>query len=159
MMARLENLALSIGAAAILLMGAMITLNVGLRLFGLALPDSIVLVRELMVAAIVLPLAAVTAARAHIAVEVLADLMPARVSAALVLLGWVVGLVAITPLVWAGWRELVQSWQSGAFFFGDLGWPKWPGRLVFVIGMTGFWLRLVALAVHDWRILRRDGRG
>ncbi len=151
MLKRIEALLLGLAALAVLAMGAMITVNVVLRLFGTSLPDSVVLVRELMVAAIILPLAAVTAARAHVCVEVLTNLMPPRVTQGLILVGWVIGLIAFAPLVYAGWRELASTWSSNSFYFGDLSLPKWPGRLIFFVGMAVFWLRLLLVLVQDSR--------
>lgn len=149
MLKRLETILLELGALAVMLMGAMITVNVILRLFGTSLPDSVILVREFMVAAIVLPLAAVTAARAHVCVEVLVNRLSLRTRHSLIILGWVVGLVAITPLVYAGGRELVSTWTRDAFFFGDLSLPKWPGRFLFFIGMALCWVRLWAILIED----------
>ncbi|WP_299965059.1 TRAP transporter small permease subunit [uncultured Roseobacter sp.] len=151
MLKRVEALALGLAAVAVFAMGAMITLNVVLRLFGTALPDSVVIVRELMVAAIILPLAAVTAARAHVCVEVLTNMLPQRVTQGLILIGWVVGLAAFAPLIFAAWRELAATWTSGSFYFGDLSLPKWPGRLVFFVGLCIFWLRLLTVLVADTR--------
>jgi TRAP-type C4-dicarboxylate transport system permease small subunit len=148
---RIETLLLGLAALAVLTMGAMITLNVILRLFGTALPDSVVLVRELMVAAIILPLAAVTAARAHVCVEVVTNMLPPRMTDFLILLGWVIGLIAFAPLVYAGWRELSATWSNNSFYFGDLSLPKWPGRLIFFLGMVAFWLRLLVVLVQDSR--------
>ncbi|MEP1441830.1 MAG: TRAP transporter small permease [Hyphomicrobiales bacterium] len=149
MLKKIETFLLGVAALAVLVMGAMITVNVILRLFGTSLPDSVVLVRELMVAAIILPLAAVTMARAHVSVEVLVNRLPARVTQGLILIGWVIGLIAFAPLVYAGWRELVATWSNSSFFFGDLSLPKWPGRLVFLIGMTVFWVRLFLVLLED----------
>ncbi len=155
MLKRVETILLGLAALAVLLMGAMITVNVILRLFGTSLPDSVVIVRELMVAAIVLPLAAVTAARAHVCVEVLVNQLPVRVKEGLILFGWVVGLIALTPLVYAAWRELATTATNGSFFFGDLSLPKWPGRLAFFIGLAVCWLRLVVVLVEDTRAFVR----
>ncbi len=152
MLKRFETLLLGLAALAVLIMGGMITLNVILRLFGTSLPDSVVLVRELMVAAIILPLAAVTAARAHVSVEVLVNQLPERTRQALILLGWVIGLIALAPLVYASWREFSSTWSSGSFFFGDLSLPKWPGRLVFMVGIAACWLRLLLVLIEDLRI-------
>ncbi|MGH1414980.1 MAG: TRAP transporter small permease [Pelagimonas sp.] len=149
MLKRFENILLGLAALAVLVMGAMITLNVVLRLFGTSLPDSVVLVRELMVAGILLPLAAVTAARAHVCVEVLTNRLPPRVTQFLILIGWVIGLVALAPMVYAGWRELVATWTKGSFFFGDLSLPKWPGRLIFFVAMSACWLRLFLVLIED----------
>jgi len=134
----------------------MITVNVVLRLFGTSLPDSVVLVRELMVAAIVLPLAAVTTARAHVSVEVLVNQLPARITQGLILVGWIIGLLAFAPLVYAAWRELASTWSSGSYFFGDLSLPKWPGRLLFFVGVLAFWLRILVILIDDMREFMRS---
>jgi len=154
----LESVLLGLAALAVLAMGTMISANVILRLFGTSLPDSVVLVRELMVAAIILPLAAVTAARGHVCVEVLTNRLPTRLTQWLVLIGWVIGLFALTVLTYAGWRELATTWSNGSFFFGDLSLPKWPGRLLFFVGMAACWLRLAIVVVDDTRALLRTKR-
>ncbi len=147
---RLEAVLLAVGAAAILALGAMITLNVlGRALLGASLPDTVVLVREAMVAAIVLPLAAATAARGHIAVAFLADRFPTRARSWTFVLGSVAGALALLPLLWAGWGELVHNWTTGGFFAGDLDLPRWPGRALFLIGVGACWVRLVVMAWGD----------
>lgn len=157
MLARVERALLAVGAGAILLLGLAITANVlGRGLLGVSLPDTVTIVRELMVAAIVLPLAAATAARGHIAVTVLADRMPPRAQAWLVALGSVVGALALGPLLWAGWNELAHNWTTGGFFPGDLRLPRWPGRALFLLGILACWVRLVTLA---WDDARRAARG
>ena len=78
-------------------------------------------------------------------------LLPTRVTNGLILIGWVIGLIAFVPLVYAGWRELVSTWTSNSFFFGDLSLPIWPGRLIFLLGMSAFWLRLLLVLVEDTR--------
>ena len=56
-----------------------ITVNViGRQLFGLAVPDIVIIVRELMIPTIVFPLAVATANRAHIAVTFVTDRMSPR---------------------------------------------------------------------------------
>lgn len=151
MLKQLENALLGAAALAVLAMGAMITANVVLRLFGTSLPDSVVLVSELMVAAIALPLAAVTAARAHVCVEVLTNRLPPRLTQGLILFGWVVGLLALAPMLFAAWRELLATWSKGSFYFGNLSLPKWPGRLVFFVALAACWLRLLLVLVEDTR--------
>lgn len=154
MLKRLENLLLAAAAMAVLAMGVMITVNVILRLAGNSLPDSVVIVQELMIVAIVLPLAAVTAARAHISVEVLTARLPERVQRALLPLGWIVGLVALIPLGWRGWTEFLSAWQGGSFYFGDLSVPKWPGLLCFALGIAVCCLRLLWILLEDLGIVR-----
>ena len=66
MLVNLEKILLGLGALAVIALGVLITSNVIARaLFASQVPDSVTMVRELMVAAILLPLAAAPAARAH----------------------------------------------------------------------------------------------
>jgi len=156
MLRRIELLLVDLAVAAVLMLGLLITVTVGLRAFANSgVPDAIVLVRELMVAAILLPLAAATARRAHIAVEVFANLLPGRARDALVIFGSVFGLLALAPMMWAGWREVTGTFASGSYYFGDLNLPKWPGRAVFLLGISFCWLRLALLVVGDLRALAR----
>ncbi|MEM8840052.1 MAG: TRAP transporter small permease [Pseudomonadota bacterium] len=158
MLKRIERILLDLSVMAVIALGAMITANVFARaVFNVGIPDSIVIVRELMIAAIVLPLAAVTANRGHIAVEFLTDLAPRPLRAVLIALGSLVGLLALIPLIFAGSREFFSTLESGSFFFGDLNLPKWPGQLLFVIGLSFFWIRLFVLFVQDiCALLRGD---
>lgn len=155
MLRRLEKLLLDLAIFAVIGLGVLITASVLLRTtLNTGIPDTVVIVRELMVAAIVLPLAATTVARAHIVVEFLSKMLPVRVQSWLVVFGSVFGLLALAPLIYAGWREVVDTFESGAFFFGQLSLPKWPGRVIFLFGMSFCWLRLLLMAVDDVRKIR-----
>lgn len=155
MLRRLEKLLLDLAVFAVVGLGVLITASVLLRaLFNSGIPDTVVMVRELMVAAIVLPLAAATAARSHIVVEFVAGKMPVRVQSWLVVFGSVFGLLALAPLIYAGWSEVVHTLESGAFFFGELSLPKWPGRVIFLFGISFCWLRLLLMAIGDVRRIR-----
>lgn len=158
MLKRIESALWSLGALAVIALGLMITANVAARaLFQTGIPDSVIIVRELMVAAIVLPLGAVTAARAHVAVEFVTNRLGPRGRSYLIVLGSVVGMLALLPLLFAGWRELSGTWAKGSFYFGDLGLPKWPGRLLFLLGIAIAWVRLAELATRDSLTILRGG--
>lgn len=155
MLKALESFLLNLAVAAVIALGLLITASVVSRaLFNFALPDTIVIVRELMVAAIVLPLAAATLARSHVAVEFIAARLPHRAQAWLAVFGSLVGLFALMPLIYAGGREFSHTFTSGGFFYGDLELPKWPGRLIFLLGISLCWLRLLVLVVQDIRAIR-----
>lgn len=159
MLRRIERLLVDLSILSVLGLGLLITLNVILRaVFNTGLPDTTVLVAELMVAAVILPLAATTTARAHIVVELIAKRLPPRVCDALIVFGSVFGLFALAPLIWAGWRETTHAIESGAFYFGELHLPKWPGRLIFLVGVSFCWLRLLVMVVQDIRTMRAGGR-
>ena len=155
MLGRVETLFLHISILAIILLAVMITGNVITRaLFQTSIPDAIVIVKELMVAAIVLPLAMATATRSHVVVEFLATRFPLRVQGWLIVFGSIMGLLALAPLIYAGTRELLHTVESGEYFFGDMELPKWPGRLIFLLGLAVCWLRFLVLTVQDIRALR-----
>ncbi|MFK7858185.1 MAG: TRAP transporter small permease [Granulosicoccus sp.] len=150
MLSRLENWLHSLGAIAVIALGALIAGNVLLRaVFDYSIPDSVVIAKELMIAVVILPLSAVTVARANVVVEFLANHLPVSVQRWLIVFGWLVGLLVMVVLLFSGWRELVSTWQSGGFFFGDLSLPKWPGRLLFVLGVAVCVVRLVQMLFSD----------
>jgi TRAP-type C4-dicarboxylate transport system permease small subunit len=159
MLTRIESFLLNLAAAAIIGLGLLITTSVVLRAtLNSGIPDTINMVGELMVAAIVLPLAATAAARGNIVVEVLSERLPARTQDWLVVLGSFVGLLALAPLIWAGWKEAVHTIESGSYFFGQLSLPKWPGRVIFLFGVSFCWLRLALQMAGDIRTIRAGGR-
>ncbi|WP_197918521.1 TRAP transporter small permease [Thiosulfatihalobacter marinus] len=158
MLRRIERLLLDLAVFAVIGLGVLITASVLLRAaFNSGIPDTIVIVRELMVVAIVLPLAVATLDRAHIVVEFLSNKMPTRVQDWLIVGGSIFGLFALSPLIFAGWRETVHTIESGAFFFGQLNLPKWPGRVIFLIGISFCWLRLLLMVIGDIRTIRSGG--
>lgn len=159
MLRSFETFLTGLAIACVVAMCLLITGGVLTRsLLGWGIPDSIVLVRELMVGAIVLPLAAVSAARSHIAVEFVFDRFDKRTQAWLVAFASLFGCLALLPILYAGWRELAHTVKIGSYFFGDLQLPKWPGRALFLLGMGTFMARMMTLAAID--VLRAmSGRG
>lgn len=157
-MKAIERIMLELAVVAALALALMITVNViGRQVFGWTIPDVVVLVRELMIPTIMLPLAAATANRAHIAVTFVTDRMSPGWRGRMMVLGWIVGLIAVLPLLYASWRDLSAAWSSGEFYDGLLGIPRWPMRLVFLLGLVAMWVRLAMVAAHDMAELRRTG--
>lgn len=154
----LERTLLDLSVLAVILLCGVIVANVIMRVgFGTGLPDAIIMVRELMIAAIVLPLSAATAMRAHVAVTFLADRLPVLWRGRLILLGHGVGILALIPLLYASWRMFGQVWTSGEFYYGDMNLPRWPGLLLFFAGVVLMWVRLWIMLFYDARQLRRNG--
>ncbi|MCP1168184.1 TRAP transporter small permease [Limimaricola litoreus] len=159
MLTRIESFLLNLAALAIIGLGLLITTSVVLRAtLNSGIPDTINMVGELMVAAIVLPLAATAAARANIVVEVISERLSPATQDRLVVLGSLAGLFALAPLIWAGWNEAVHTIESGSYFFGQLSLPKWPGRVIFLFGVSFCWLRLAIQVWSDIRTIRAGGR-
>lgn len=158
MLVPLEKILLALGAVAVIGLGVLITSNVIARaVFNSFIPDSVIMVRELMVAAIVLPLAAATAQRAHVSVAFLSDRFPPRLRSWLIVAGSLFGMIALAPLFYKGCLELIKVIERGSFFAGDLDLPKWPGLAFFVLGLGAAWLRLLELFVRDALTVARGG--
>lgn len=150
MLSRLEQILVDVATISIILLAILIFADVvALNVFDAAIPDTVVIVRELMVLAIVLPLAAATTKRAHISVEFVTNFLPDRIVNWCIVVGGLVGVLALVPLIWSGSQELLHQWNTGSAFYGELNLPKWPGRLAFVIGITLCWLRLVIMVICD----------
>ncbi|MBU2956900.1 TRAP transporter small permease subunit [Paracoccus sp. 1_MG-2023] len=154
----IERTLLDLSVLALIALAGVIFANVGMRwLLGTGLPDAIILVRELMIAAVILPMAAATAARGHVAVTFFSDRMPPDLRGWLVVLGHLVGVLALIPLIFAAWRVTSQVWSSGEFYYGDLNLPRWPGVALFLVGLGLMWLRLCLMLAGDIRQLMRGG--
>lgn len=146
----IETVLAWISAACILAAGLYIVAGIVLRTaFNSGTYDELVIVSELMVGAIVLPLALVCAKRGFIAVEVVSGLLGARTQRGLDLLSDAIGLLAVIPMLIAGALALGHILEDESFYFGMLNLPKWPGYVVFVVGYAVFAIRLLDLLVHD----------
>ena len=157
-MKTVERIMLELAVISAFALAVMITVNVIARaVFGWTVPDVVIIVRELMIPTIMLPLAAATANRAHIAVTFLTDRMNAKMRGRMIVLGWFVALIALLPLMYAGTRALSAAWSSGEFYDGQLGLPRWPMKLVFLVGLAAMWVRLAMIAASDMIELRRTG--
>ena len=159
MLHKLEDAFINVATVAIILLAALIFADVvALNLFKSAVPDTVIIVRELMVVAITMPLAAATAKRVHIAVEFVTNYLPTKMVNWFVVFGTLFGAMAMVPLIWSGFNELSHQWTTGSAFYGDLNLPQWPGRLAFVIGISLCWLRLVTMFFTDSLTLLRGGK-
>lgn len=118
-------------------------------LYRPVIPDDVLVVRELMVAVILLPLAGVTAHRAHISVTVFTNWVAGRGTAFLSALGHCVGLMFVSWLIWAGWRLFHSAWTSGEYYDGDIYIPMWIGYAVFLVALMTFAGRLIAMIRRD----------
>ncbi len=146
----LEKILIALGAACILIFGAYITLGIIFRSFiGSQIYDEVVIVGELMVGALILPLAFIAADRGFIAVEVLTSHFGRKTQNWLNVLTALVGLAAVMPITYAGFLSFIHAWEEGNFFFGLLELPEWPGRFAFLVGYLFFLLRLIDLLIHD----------
>ncbi|GGE81186.1 hypothetical protein GCM10011533_37010 [Streptosporangium jomthongense] len=146
----LENVFIYFGALCILIMGGLITVSVLMRTFGnSSVTDEVTIIGELMIGALILPLAFVAADRGFISVEIFTQKLGPGFQKALNLLAAVVGLLAVMPITYAAYTTMVDAYTSGGYFFGMLQLPKWPGATAFFAGYFLFFLRLVDLTITD----------
>ena len=151
-MKRIEHVLDTVAAIAIVLLGLLITANIIAReVIQTGVPDIMIMVRELMIPAILFPLAGATAARAHIAIEVIANLFPDGLNRWIAVLAGLIGLLIASVLLFAGWMEFWKTFNSNAHYGGTFFWPKWPGRALFVIAIAFFELRLLNVFWVDLR--------
>lgn len=152
MLERLERIFIDAAVIAIILLAALIFADVvALNVFNSSVPDTVIIVRELMVVAIIMPLAASTARRAHISVEFVTNSLPPKLVNWFVIFGSLFAALALMPLIWSGYRDLLHQLGTGSAFYGDLSLPQWPGRLAFLIGLALCWVRLVVMIIGDFR--------
>jgi|TARA_R110002167_G_scaffold28926_11_gene96755 TRAP-type C4-dicarboxylate transport system permease small subunit len=152
MLKKIEQGALMIAGVCIVTLGLMITLTVVTRnLFGWGVTDDVVIVRELMVGAVFLPLAYVTADYSHITIEFLFKRLGKYAKLWMLAIGSLISLLILLPLVFSAWQGFFHAASSGAYFFGELELPEWPGRFAFFAGAALFIVRLSIIFVADMR--------
>lgn len=150
----IERLEIVIAQWALIIMALLVGLNVFSRLLSFEIvPDTVLLIRELMVCVIVLPLAFLAAQREHISVTIFTEKVGARGKLALSLLSSLAGLIFSIFVLSAGWRLFAESLSSSEYYYGTLHIPQWPGHLLFFIGFLLLALRLFALFLGDIKAL------
>jgi len=154
----IENLALWIGCAALLLMGLIVTGSViGRGMFNHPVPDDLLLIGLLMVCVIVLPLAYVERQKGHIAVIVVANLLPLRVQAILaafgnLLFGLFLGTMGVVVA-----KKVPSEIAQNLYYDGQLDVPTWPMKCIFAFGVAAFLLRLTMNTYESLREAYRPG--
>ncbi|MFT4806703.1 MAG: TRAP-type C4-dicarboxylate transport system permease small subunit [Paraglaciecola sp.] len=152
MLKKIEQGALILAGVCIVALGLMITLTVVTRnLFGWGVTDDVVIVRELMVGAVFLPLAYVTAGYGHISIDFIFKRLGKHAKLWLLAIGSLISLLILLPLVFSAWQGFFHAASFGAYFFGELELPEWPGRLAFFAGAALFIVRLSIILITDMR--------
>lgn len=145
-----EKVFLYAGVICVFALALLISSSVLLRtVFNSGIPDEVVIVGEFMIGALVLPLAFVAADRGFITVEIFTQAFGVKVQQALNVLTSVFGVMAVAPITYAAYLSFVDVVDSGAYFFGLLELPKWPGRSLFFFGYILFFIRLIDLSIFD----------
>jgi len=141
----IERIAIAIAAVAVLAAGAIICINVaGRATIAFSIPDAEIIIQDLMVLAVLLPLATVAGRRAHIAVDVFVRRLTPRAQRCLNAAMGVLSVLFLIPIAWSGWANFTSAWRTGGYYDGGLEIAEWPGRLAFLVGMLIF----VARSIH-----------
>lgn len=152
MLNRIEFVLDTLGAISIALLCLLIVAIVTCReFFGFGVPDGIIIVREFMVPAILFPLSAATAKRAHVSIEVIANHFPASLNRWIAVFAALVGIVVVSALLVGGWEQLLKTLERGSHHGGDLFIPKWISRGAFVLAFAFVLLRLLTILWTDLR--------
>lgn len=151
-----ENAFLKISMLATVVLLAMMCLSVaGRALFHLPIPDDVVLAENMMPIIIALPFAYATARRGHIEVEVFTAWLPKKYHQPLNALAHLIALVIFSAILWCVWLGVVKDWHTGQYYEGELYLPVWPTKLVFVIGVALFCIRLLLNLLEDLNLKKR----
>lgn len=153
----LERVFLVLAMAGICALCLTVTITVISRaIYKPLIPDDVLIVREIMVVAILFPLAAVTGSRAHIAVTIFSEWLGVRAKRILAILAHCVGLIFSASLLFAGCRLFIEAWKSGEYYDGDIYIPMWIGYATFILALIAFFIRLIVMLFHDLRMLSRS---
>ena len=66
-------------------------------------------------------------------------------------MGTLISLLILIPLALSAWQGFSHAASSGAYFFGELELPEWPGRFAFFAGAALFIMRLSIILVADFK--------
>jgi TRAP-type C4-dicarboxylate transport system permease small subunit len=141
----IERAAIVVAAVAVLAAGAIICINIaGRSTIGFSIPDGEIIIQDLMVLAVLLPLATVAGRRAHISVDLFVRTLGPRTQRWINAAMGVLSVLFLIPIVWSGWANFAAAWRGGGYYDGGLEIAEWPGRLAFLVGMLIF----VARSIH-----------
>jgi TRAP-type mannitol/chloroaromatic compound transport system permease small subunit len=95
--------------------------------------------------------------RAHIRMDFLPGVMPARWRPAYEAFLSLVAMLAVTSLVYATWFSFTRSWSLGDSTM-DIRAPIWPSKLLLFVALSMLWLRLALGTVGFLRLWREMSR-
>ena len=155
-----ERLLLVLGIVALGIVCVVVTYTVIARVVGAPLvPDDVQIVRQVMIAVIIFPMAAVSALRMHIVVTIFSNWMSLRAKVRLAAFGDIVGLLLVTILLAGAIRLFLDSFESGEYYDGDIRIQYWMAHLAYAVALAALWLRMAALAWIDVAAARSRHRG
>jgi len=145
-----EQVFLKFSMLTIVILLALICISVlGRTFFNWPIPDDVVLAENLMPVIVALPFAYATARRGHIEVEVFTSWLPQQFLKPLSAFAHLLALLIFSAILWCVWIGVLKDLDSGQYYEGELALPVWPAKLVFVIALALFCLRLLMNLCED----------
>lgn len=130
-----------IATAATLLLMLAITLDIAARtISGASIPGVFELGETVLVAAIFLGLAYAGSTNGHIAVDLVTERLPHKVSRWVVAFAWLASSVFLAWILWATLARALESSASNESRMGLIAWPLYPARWIIVIGLAAMLL-------------------
>lgn len=135
-MARLNDLAVTISSAALVIMAFMITADVILRfLFNAPLPASVEVSQLLQPYVVLLPMAYTLAVGQHVRVTIVTNLLPPAARGACEILTYVLDFILFSIVAYYGWTEFAHSLAIREVMFAAIELPWWVGKFALPAGM------------------------
>lgn len=152
-MLKVNQIAVSLGGIALLLMAVIGAADVIGSGFGTPVIGAYELIETLMVITIFMSIAAAQQQGAHINVELVTKLLGPRVQVVLMLFGLICSGALFGLIAYFGWFATLKSFASGEIRQGQLGFPVWPARMALALGSSLMVLQCAVQFVGTLRAL------
>jgi TRAP-type C4-dicarboxylate transport system permease small subunit len=93
----------------------------------------------------------------HVRLEVVMTRLPVKMRTRLRLACTVIELLIVTLLLYAGARDALSAFVTGASVTGTKPMLLWPVKTVMVAGLVLFWLQLLARSLSFLKEMRSNG--
>lgn len=134
-----------------------ITLDVGLRNFGVAVQGTLEIVSfYYMVLLVMLPMGYVELKNEHIRVDLFAQMMPGAAQLALYVMACLLGMLFFGMLAWQTLLDALKATRSGEEAMANFTFYIWPARWALPIGFGALFLASLSnllRALHERRAL------
>jgi TRAP-type C4-dicarboxylate transport system permease small subunit len=124
---------------AMMIMGTLDVLGTNLDLIGLTaspIPAAFEFMATMMVVNVFLAMSLAQSRKEHIRVEVLVNLLPARLRVAADVLAHGFSMTLFVLIAWYGWKSGMHATEVGEYAPGLINFPVWPARLVLAFGAS-----------------------
>lgn len=130
-----------IATLATLLLMVVITIDIVARtITGASIPGVFELGETVLVAAIFLGLAYAGATNGHIAVDLVTERLPKKVSRWVVAFAWVATSAILVWMIYATMIRAIDATENNESRMGLINWPIYPTRWIIVIGLVAMLL-------------------